>query len=868
MQRWSRSVRDAIDASPLYDGTLVSKDRSATIIAAELLDEELSAETYQAVLDLTRLLPVSQDIEVFVAGAGAITGYFSSYIDRDAGRLVPFTAIAVTVVLFCAFFTIRSAALPMFIAAATIVVTLGVMAASGVAFYAITNGMVVVLIGISVAEPMHLFGEYYALLRERPRERNAALVIAAMQNVWRPIALTSLTTVVGFLSLWATSTMPPIRYFGLFGALGVAVAWVLTVSWLPAAMTLLPAKPSRLMKQADADIADPVGRMVLKLGSLVTRGPRVVLLVSSVLCGVALAAAALVRVDHARIENFNESEPLYVADREINRTLAGTNHLDIVIEADAADGILEPATLRKIEGLQRYVQTLDGVGAVTSIVDYIKQLNRAVDGGGEASYVVPDDRNLIAQLMLTYQASAPPTEFQSLIDSANRTALVRVWLRADRWSEQRKVVLATRSFIEREFGNGPVTATLTGRVMLDYEWVQSVASGHAFSVLASTLSVLLMCIVIFRSFRDGLLCLAPLFVSVVLVYAVMGLFDIWLGVATSMFAAVAIGLGIDLAIHMVARARKAERMGLDTDAAIAYVYRSTGRAVLFNAAAVGLGFGILTLSAAPPIRMFGILVATAIVGAFVAALTVLPALLKVIGGRAAASAASRDGPPARRCGACRRDRDRDRLRISRDADAGGRRGCECRPHHAGPGCASRRGECRSHGPHQADRPQRRRPRAARACSAQERRRWPAHGHLLSRASEHSRHVVSGVRLQRAGCRQRSVAVSAGVAQGASHSGGRSRRLFPRHRSDVRRDPQRQSRDAGGLDVSPDRHGRGRRRGLARSSKARRPASRSRVSWVTRERAGAWTGRYSSPAASSTGIAAAICSRRSPIASRS
>src|SRR5688572_26695544 len=630
-----RRIRDAIDASPLYDGTLVSKDRSATIIAAELLDEELSAETYQAVLDLTRSLPVSQDIEVFVAGAGAITGYFSSYIDRDAGRLVPFTAIAVTIVLFCAFFTIRSAALPMFIAAATIVVTLGVMAASGVAFYAITNGMVVVLIGISVAEPMHLFGEYYALLRERPRERNAALVIAAMQNIWRPIALTSLTTVVGFLSLWATSTMPPIRYFGLFGALGVAVAWVLTVSWLPAVMTLLPAKPSRLMKQADPDFADPVGRWVLKLGSLVTRAPRVVLLISSVLCGLALAAAALVRVDHARIENFNESEPLYVADREINRTLAGTNHLDIVIEAGAADGILEPATLHKIERLQRYVQTLDGVGAVTSIVDYIKQLNRAVDGGGEASYVVPDDRDLIAQLMLTYQASAPPTEFQSLIDSANRTALVRVWLRADRWSEQRKVVLATRSYVEREFGNGPVTATLTGRVMLDYEWVQSVASGHAFSVLASTLSVLLMCIVIFRSFRDGLLCLAPLFVSVVLVYAVMGLFDIWLGVATSMFAAVAIGLGIDLAIHMVARARKAERMGLDTDAAIAYVYRSTGRAVLFNAAAVGLGFGILTLSAAPPIRMFGILVATAIVGAFVAALTVLPALLKVIGGRAA-----------------------------------------------------------------------------------------------------------------------------------------------------------------------------------------------------------------------------------------
>src|SRR5688572_11982271 len=81
-------------------------------------------------------------------------------------------------------------------------------------------------------------------------------------------------------------------------------------------------------------------------------------------------------------------------------------------------------------------------------------------------------------------------------------------------------------------------------------------------------------------------------------------------------------------------------MGLDADARIMYVYESTGRAVLFNAMAVGLGFGILTLSAAPPIRMFGILVATAIVGAFVAALTVLPALLKVLGDLTAGKAQS------------------------------------------------------------------------------------------------------------------------------------------------------------------------------------------------------------------------------------
>lgn len=623
-------LRAALDASPIYEGTLISQDRTATIIAAELLDERLSAQTYQAVLDLTRSMAVESGVEIHVAGAGAITGYFSTYIDRDAGRLVPFTAIAVSAVLFCAFFTIRSAALPMLIATITIIVTLGAMGASGVAFYAITNGMVVVLIGISVAEPMHVFGEYYALLREHPEGPHARVVRTALGNVWRPIALTSLTTVVGFLSLWATSTMPPIRYFGLFGALGVGAAWLLTATFLPAAMSLLPQRLSRLMTHPHSNASDPIGRLILGFGARVIRAPSVVLTLTALFSGAALWAASYVKVDHARIENFNASEALHVADREINRTFAGTNELNVVIETRQEQGVLAPETLRKIDALQRRVDGLESVGAVVSIVDYLKQLNRAMHGGDPSMHALPDDGDLIAQLMLTYQASAPPTEFQSLIDSSGRWALVRIWINADRWSAQRKVVEATQAFIDREFANGPARATLTGRVMLDYEWVQSVASGHVWSVVASTASVFLMCVALFRSVRAGVLCLAPLVVSVALVYAVMGLADIWLGVATSMFAAVAIGLGIDLAIHMVARWRTAQRLMTDANARVLYVYRSTGRAVVFNAAAVGLGFGILTLSAAPPIRMFGVLVATAIVGAFLAALSVLPALLKLL----------------------------------------------------------------------------------------------------------------------------------------------------------------------------------------------------------------------------------------------
>lgn len=623
-------LRRTVDATTLYDGTVISTDRTATVIVAELLDESKNAASYQDVLQLSRDVAKPGESEIFVAGAGAITGYFSSYIDRDAGRLVPFAALAITIVLFCAFFTIRAAVIPMLIAVATVVATLGAMAASGVAFYAITNGMVVVLIGICVAEPMHVFGEYYALLRGQPDAANGDLVVSALAGVWRPILLTSITTLGGFLSLWFTSTMPPIRYFGLFGAFGVLVAWVLTVTFLPAVMAMLRKRPSKRIL-SDASSHGLIGR----IGDVVVAYPRSVLLTASVLTALALLAASQVRVDHARIENFNEGEAIHIADREINRTLAGTNQLDIVIESPRDDGVLTPDALRHMQALQAFLRSLQEVGGTTSIVDYVKQLNGAMHSDEPGSWRVPDDPQLIAQLMLTYQASAPPTEFQSLVDTTGSSALIRAYLRADRWSEQRRVVRATQQFVDREFAGSGLKATLTGRVMLDYEWVQSVASGHVWSVVVSTLTVLLMCIAIFRSIRDGLLCLAPLFVSVAGVYAVMGLADIWLGVATSMFASVAIGLGIDFAIHMVARAKKAASFTDDVDEQIRYVYRSTGRAVLFNATAVGIGFGIVTLSAAPPIRMFGVLVATAMVGAFFAAITVLPAILKLVAEREA-----------------------------------------------------------------------------------------------------------------------------------------------------------------------------------------------------------------------------------------
>ena len=120
---------------------IVARDGNATLIVAELLDQEAAQSTYDEILAVVAETPVTAGNEVHVAGEGAISGYLATYIDRDATRLNPLAAVVITIVLFIAFRTFAGAMLPNIIVLGTLAATFGSMAAFGVSFYVITNGL-------------------------------------------------------------------------------------------------------------------------------------------------------------------------------------------------------------------------------------------------------------------------------------------------------------------------------------------------------------------------------------------------------------------------------------------------------------------------------------------------------------------------------------------------------------------------------------------------------------------------------------------------------------------------------------------------------------------------------------------------------
>jgi predicted RND superfamily exporter protein len=306
-----------------------------------------------------------------------------------------------------------------------------------------------------------------------------------------------------------------------------------------------------------------------------------------------------------------------------------------MIETPEPEGLLEPARLQRIEALQRFLESLPHVNGTTSIADYLKQMNKAVNENRPEAYRLPEGSDLAAQLLLLYSASGDPTDLEEEIDYDYRLANVRAALDTGRFSELSKVVEQADRYVREEFNTADMTATLSGRVNVNYYWIGGIGESHFRGVAWALVAVWVMVSLSFRSAVLGLLAAIPVCMAVLLIYAVMGYTGIWLGVATSMFAAIAIGTGVDFAVHLLDRLLVAVREeGQTIDEALATLFPSTGRALLFNSSAVIAGFGVLTLSDVPPLVWFGTLVSVAAVVSFLASLTLLPAIVQVFRPRA------------------------------------------------------------------------------------------------------------------------------------------------------------------------------------------------------------------------------------------
>lgn len=610
-------LRQALDQAPMYRGTLVAKDLSAALVAAELRSTAVAADAYEAVLDRLKPIVLPAGVSLQVAGEATTVGFLSRFIDRDARVLTPAAAVLMLVFLAIFLHGWRGLAAGALVMAGTLLSTVGLMGWTGSPIYVITSCMPAILLCVSIADASH-YGARVARLRAGGMEASQSIT-EAMRELWRPILLTSFTNAAGFAAMALTASLPPLVDYGAFAAFGVAVAWVITAFGVPALFHLVGTPQRRGTPAALLSLRQKLGQ----LSEVIADHPSRVLTLTAGFVALGISYAATVEYNEERIRNFGSQSPVYQADQLINTRFAGTSALDVYLHADQGQSMLDPQNLARIRSLQAWMEREGGIRETHSFVDLIAMAIAATDKG---STRLPESAAEAEQWLFLFEASGEPGALRQEITADRTQAYVRGYVDSGNYQLNHVRVEALREQLHSLFSGTGIRADLTGSVALTDSWVGPYLPSTMTGILASALLVALMCGLMLRSWLDGLLCLLPVGSAVLCVFGLMGALGIWLNVATSMFASIGIGLGVDFAIHTLHAIRRGQELGHSGAALTRFVHQDVGAPLTANMLILVLGFSVTMLSVIPPLRSFGLLVSATVVGSYLAAVLILPSI--------------------------------------------------------------------------------------------------------------------------------------------------------------------------------------------------------------------------------------------------
>ncbi len=294
--------------------------------------------------------------------------------------------------------------------------------------------------------------------------------------------------------------------------------------------------------------------------------------------------------------------------------------------------LMQPETVRLIGELESFIktQTKEAVGGVVGTADYVKTVNFLRRGRKEAERRVPDTPDQIEWIWREYGRIRGEPRVRQLVDADFARSVVTVLMKNANFVGTARLMQNIRGFEAERLAPHGITLSFAGDVAVSQTLIGAIVGTQVVSVVAATLGDLAVTTILGRSLLFGILCVVPSSLAVLMNFAVMGLLGMPLGVATSMFSSMTLGIGVDYAIHFLQSHRHVRAENASRRDALVKSMTLTGPAILGNTLAVTLGFGVLMLSQVPANARLGGLLVLSLLNCFAATMLVLPA---VLGGR-------------------------------------------------------------------------------------------------------------------------------------------------------------------------------------------------------------------------------------------
>ena len=603
----------------------------------------------EALYEILNKPEYTEHLEYHPVGMPAIVHAMLEMMMTELGIISVGSLLLILVTLALLFRSFSGMVWPTLLVILTLLWVVGAVGWTGMEMSSMITILVYLILAVGVADSVHILSGY--LFFRNQGEGHEQALRSTFHKSGLACLITSITTGIGLTALLFVPIVP-IQTFGLFAAIGVLLAFCFTIFLLPLMLDLWsPFSTKRAESIPQGGKPHVVQRVLRYVEPLSHRHPWTVTVLFVVL-GVALLPGLFrVHVDSNLVNIIKEGFPLRTTYELVDRVMSGTNNMQILINANQPDALRDPEMLKAMDDLQRHLEETYPhlVTRSHSLVDITKDSFRTLNEGRQEMYRIPEDPAVLGNTLFMFNNANPKDRRRVVTDdyamgqisvslrnagSHEYSVLIREF---EAWAAQRFQPLQAR-YPELEIS---ATGTLALMMLLtDYiSWSQIKSFGLALAVI----SVLLL--LVFGSFRAGLVALFPNLFPILTIFGLMGWLGIPLDADTLLVAPITIGIAVDDTIHFLTHYRTEVVQHGDPRRAVVQSFRETGQAITFTSIILSLGFLIFLFSSHNGLSNFGVMSAVAFFTALLADLFLLPSLCLLTGlrfGKEAPTVASQE----------------------------------------------------------------------------------------------------------------------------------------------------------------------------------------------------------------------------------
>ena len=472
----------------------------------------------------------------------------------------------------------------------SIVSALGFIGISGIKLTAPSSVFPTMILTLAVADSIHILVTLLQKFRKEGYQKKESIVESMRLN-FMPVFITSLTTVVGFLTL-NFGEVPPFWHLGNITAFGMCMAFLYSTTTLPALMAIFP-----IWKSTTKKVKEKKAGFYSRLGEFIVKQPTRLTVISSVLIVVMTALALKNVFNDSFVDYFDETVKFRTDSDFINKNLTGIYNAEFSIGSGESGGINNPVYLEKLDAFEAWLNKQEEVIHVNSFAEVTRKINKSMHGDDQTYYKVPTNRQEAAQYLLLYELSLPfgldlnnqinvdksETRLTVVLQNLGSKKMLEFTKRAENWLKEN-----TPEYMHA-IGVSPTVMF----AKLGFRQADSMVQGNIIALLL--ISLVLM--IALKSFKMGAISLIPNLTPVIIGF---GFWALYLGeINTGMVVVFGMTLGIivDDTVHFMSKFLRARReLNYNAKDAVIYAFETVGRALVITTIVLVCGFTVLSTS--------------------------------------------------------------------------------------------------------------------------------------------------------------------------------------------------------------------------------------------------------------------------------